>query len=81
MEALYDCLYDPDETNNLIGYPEYADVIDELKCDLQKHLEDTDDPILNGELEFKPEYKVNQKTCLQASSKNPKDYDPRGRGV
>ena len=28
---------------------------------------------------MKPEYKVNRKECVNASSKDPQDYDPRGR--
>ena len=78
-EALYDCLYDPSERNNLIDDPKYADIVKQLKTKLQQFQIKTEDPILDGELEIKPGYKVNRKECLNASSKNPEDYDPRGR--
>lgn len=81
MEALYDCYYDPNEVNNLIDDPTVKKVVEELKEKLQKHMEETKDPLLQGELAFKSNYKVNKKDCLQASSKNPEDYDPRGRGI
>ena len=78
-EALYDCLYDKHEKNNLISDESLKDIIDELKDKLYKHMLKTNDPLLNGELEVKPNYKVNKKECLKASSKNPNDYDERGR--
>lgn len=79
MEALYDTYYDSHETNNLIDDENYREIRDRLKGVLLKHMEKTADPILKGELEFHSQYKVNKKECLTASSKNPDDYDPRGR--
>lgn len=81
MEALYDCYYDPNEVNNIIEDPKIQEVVKELKEKLYQHMVKTNDPLLKGELEFKPYYKVNKKTCLEASSKNPDDYDPRGKGL
>lgn len=78
-EALYDCLYDAHETNNLIHEEELQDVVKELKEKLHAHMVRTDDPLLSGPLEIKKNYKVNKVTCQMASSKNPEDYDPRGR--
>ncbi len=79
MEALYDCLYDPEETNNLIDHPQLAEIRRELAELLDEHLKRTKDPILEGELPVYPNYKVNKRECIQASSKNPEDYDERGR--
>lgn len=79
LEALYDCYYDSHEVNNLIDKEELKPVADELRKKLYEHMVETNDPLLEGELEVKPHYKVNKVTCIQASSKNPDDYDPRGR--
>lgn len=81
MEALYDCYYDPDEVDNRIDDPKLQEVADAMRKKLQRFMETSADPLLQGELEMKPYYKVNKKTCLEASSKNPEDYDPRGRGL
>ncbi len=80
-EGLYDCYYDPDEVNNLIDDPALQTVAEDMRARLQNFMESTNDPLLQGELEMKPNYKVNKKTSLEASSKNPDDYDPRGRGL
>ena len=81
MEALYDCYYDPDEVDNRIDDPKLQEVADAMRKKLQRFMETSADPLLQGELEMKPYYKVNKKRCLEASSKNPEDYDPRGRGL
>lgn len=78
-EALYDCIYDAHETNNLIHEESLQDVITELREKLHEHMVRTNDPLLQGPLEIKKQYKVNKTACLTASSKNPEDYDPRGR--
>jgi hypothetical protein len=39
----------------------------------------TNDPLLHGHFEIKPHYKVNVKDAIYPSSKDPRDYDPRGR--
>ena len=79
MEALYDLMYDPDETCNLIENEALSSIREELKKKLFNHMEKTNDPLLKGHFEILPHYKVNNKDCLMASSKNPNDYDPRGR--
>ena len=79
MEALYDTWYDRGEVNNVIDDPQYHDVVETLRNALHEHMVKTNDPLLDGEIEVKPNYKVNKRECEQASSKNPDDYDPRGR--
>ena len=78
-EALYDCYYDPGERKNLAQDPRYQEILEDLREKLRTFQIRTQDPILHGELEMKPEYKVNRKECVNASSKDPQDYDPRGR--
>lgn len=79
MEALYDCYYDPDERQNLVQDLRYQKILEEMRKKLREFQLRTHDPILDGELEMKPTYKVNKKECINASSKEPQDYDPRGR--
>ena len=76
MEALYDLYYDAEEMHNLIDDIRYEDIKNNLKDKLNKMMEDINDPLLKGEL---PGYKVNKRECIMASSKNPEDYDVRGR--
>ncbi len=81
MEALYDCMYDSHEINNLIEEEEMQEVVKELKSKLYEQMVKTNDPLLNGPLEIKKHYKVNKASCLTASSKDPQDYDSRGRVI
>lgn len=73
-EALYDLYYDSGEQHNCIDEVEYQEVKARLTDILVKKQIETNDPILKGELEFKSSYKVNKKSCLQASSKDQNDY-------
>lgn len=78
-EALYDMVYDTGERNNLIDDPACREIADTLRRKLQEHMERTNDPLLAGPIEVRPEWKVNRKECMQASSKNPDDYVSLGR--
>ncbi len=78
-EALYDLLYDTGERNNVIDDPAYRETADELREKLRAHMERTKDPLLDGPVEIKPEWKVNRRECMQASSKNPEDYVSLGK--
>jgi arylsulfatase A-like enzyme len=75
QEGLFDLYYDPEEQNNLCANPNYAKIKTELKAKLDEHLIETNDPILKGPLPLLSGYKVNKRTCLTASSKNPDDYE------
>ena len=79
MEELYDLYYDAEEMHNLIDDIRYEDIKNNLKDKLNKMMEDINDPLLKGELPVLPGYKVNKRECIMASSKNPEDYDVRGR--
>lgn len=48
QEALYDLVYDPNETANLVHDPAYADVVADLKRDLAAWMERTQDPLRQG---------------------------------
>lgn len=78
-EALYDLYYDMGERNNLIDNTEYYKVKISLKEKLDKHLKETNDIILNGEIAVKDIWKVNRKECKTASSRDDKDYVSLGR--
>lgn len=78
-EALYDLIYDPGERNNLVGKQEYVSVKTEMAARLERYEIRTEDPILNGEIRVRPEWKVNKKECWKASSKNPTDYVSLGK--
>ncbi len=47
QEMLFDLLYDPNETNNLINNPDYEDILSELRKLLQDWMVATDDPLLH----------------------------------
>ncbi|WP_373898397.1 sulfatase [Haloimpatiens sp. FM7315] len=78
-EALYDLYYDVGERNNLIDNSKYESVKLKLRERLDKHLVDTKDEILNGDIPIKNEWKVNKKECTIASSKDKNDYVNLGK--
>lgn len=78
MEYLFDLYYDVFETNNLAEDPRYEGVLDEMRQRLRAFMEHTDDPLLNGPIEVRPEWKVNRRECVAAGSKDPADYESLG---
>lgn len=78
-EALYDLVYDPGERRNLAEDPEHKTIKKELSQKLREHMQKTEDPILRGEIPIHPEWKVNKKECLQASSTRIEDYVNLGK--
>lgn len=73
-EALYDLLYDPSETNNVINESAYQSIANELREKLLKHQEETNDPLLNGHFHVQEGWKINKKENYNPSSKNPEDF-------
>lgn len=49
-EMLFDLMFDPNETSNLIDNPEYADVVDSLKTKLHDWMVRTNDPFLKSDV-------------------------------
>jgi len=50
-EQLYDLLFDPNEANNLIEHPAYAEVAKDLSARLAQWMRDTEDPLLAGHVD------------------------------
>ncbi len=74
-EALYDLLYDPGERNNLVGDSRYQDTLELLKQELNNWQIATKDPILQGQIKKKDNWKVNKKTSLTPSGSGPDDFE------
>jgi N-sulfoglucosamine sulfohydrolase len=53
-EALYDLLFDPSESDNLAGRALHAPVLVELRERLERWMRETDDPLLDGDMEPPP---------------------------
>lgn len=47
-EQLYDLVFDPDETANLAADPSAAPILQEMRGRLERWMEETDDPLLQG---------------------------------
>lgn len=75
MEGFYDLYYDVDEKNNLINSKQHQEIIKTHKQKLQEFMEKTNDPLLQGKIKIKDSWKVNKPTAVEASSKNPLDYE------
>lgn len=48
QEMLYDLSFDPDEVNNLVGRPDMAGVLAEMRERLDRYMQETGDPLLHG---------------------------------
>ena len=77
-ECLYDLAYDVFETNNVATDPRYAAVLDEMRARLGEFMRRTNDPLLEGPIAVRPEWKVNRRECVAAGSKDPADYESLG---
>ncbi len=73
--ALFDLYHDPGERRNLVEDERYKDVLDNMKNRLLKWQEETEDPLINGDIKIQNNWKVNKRECLNPSSKNEEDYD------
>lgn len=78
-ECLYDLYYDVFEKNNLVHNREYQKELDYMRNKLKEFMEKTNDPLLNGPIEIRSEWKVNKRDSYSAGSKNPDDYDSVGK--
>lgn len=47
-EELYDLVFDPNEAHNLIGEPSISGVLEQMRDNLQRWMQATDDPLLHG---------------------------------
>ena len=74
-EYLFDLNFDPQESNNLANDQSYHEVIQLFRNKLKDFMIKTCDPLLDGPLKIKSNYKVNKKTCINPGSKNIDDYE------
>jgi N-sulfoglucosamine sulfohydrolase len=66
-EALHDLLFDPSEAANLAGDPLHADVLADLRERLEAWMRDTDDPLLDGDVDVPPGASPNSPDARSAS--------------
>lgn len=73
-EQLYDLSNDVFEKVNLVADTEYAEVLREMRMRLQSWMEETADPLLEGPIVFRDEWKVNKVSAVDPKSKDPEDF-------
>ncbi|HLH14021.1 MAG TPA: sulfatase [Solirubrobacteraceae bacterium] len=66
-EQLYDLLFDPNEANNVIDAPAYAEVAAQLRERLERWMRETEDPLLAGHVDPPPGVEINLPDQLSAS--------------
>jgi N-sulfoglucosamine sulfohydrolase len=66
-EQLYDLLFDPNETDNLLEDPDYAAVLADLRGRLEMWMRDTEDPLLAGHVDPPPGVDINLPDQLSAT--------------
>jgi arylsulfatase A-like enzyme len=69
-EALYDLVFDPNETNNLAGESEAKPVLEEMRGKLEAWMKETNDPLRTGPVPMPPGAKVNSADDL-SPKRNP----------
>jgi arylsulfatase A-like enzyme len=74
-EQLHDLIFDPNEADNLVADPAYADVLDELRARLEHWMRRTDDPLLDGPVAPPPGTELNDPS--QRSAADPTFVAPR----
>lgn len=62
--AFYDLAIDPQESINLIDDPHYRDSVEDLAERLQRWMEETNDPLLEGTMPFPEGAIVNTRDCV-----------------
>ncbi len=50
QEALYDLIFDPCEAGNLVGQPSAREALEDMRGRLKRWMEETDDPLLSGDV-------------------------------
>lgn len=71
-EQLFDLYFDPVERVNLVNHPRYQEVYRDLSSRLDKWMQETHDPLLNGKVEKPKGAIVNKLRCL---SPRMEDYE------
>jgi N-sulfoglucosamine sulfohydrolase len=73
-EQLYDLTLDPVEAENVIGRPDLAPVVREMRARLARWMVETDDPLLDGPVDPPPGAEYNEQD--QLSSREPTRVTP-----
>lgn len=78
-EALYDLIFDPNEANNLAEDPSKKEILDDMRERLHRWMQETNDPLLDGEVPLPPGAVVNHPDDLDPQdiwryTERPKDY-------
>lgn len=68
-EALYDLIFDPNETHNLVGHEETQEVLAGMKARLEAWMRDTEDPLLKGAVQAPSGAEVNDADGINWSEK------------
>lgn len=58
-ESLFDLVFDPHETNNLVNDPAHRPIVQELQSRLERWMRETNDPLLAGQVPAPPRAVVN----------------------
>ncbi|MEL3971147.1 sulfatase [Rossellomorea oryzaecorticis] len=74
-EYLFDLYFDPAEGKNLVNDSDYDEPLIMMRRALHHWQKETGDPLLDGKLDYSPSWKVNKRSSLKPSSKNPEDYE------
>ncbi|MCD5002375.1 sulfatase [Enterococcus saccharolyticus] len=78
-EYLFDLDYDVFEKNNVAYEPKYKRELNEMRERLTNFMIRTNDPLLDGPISIKKEWKVNKKDTMNPGSKNIADYESLGK--
>jgi N-sulfoglucosamine sulfohydrolase len=63
-EQLYDVIFDPAETRNLVDHPDYQDALVEMRGRLEGWMKRTNDPLLDGDVPLPETALCNAQDCV-----------------
>jgi N-sulfoglucosamine sulfohydrolase len=66
-EELYDLLFDPNEAHNLVTSPDHHGLLAVMRARLERWMEETGDPLLDGHVPAPPGAEVNDPTGISAA--------------
>jgi len=66
-EYLYDVIFDPNETNNLVKNPKYKAPLEDMRGRLDRWMRETNDPLLSGTVEAPKGAVVDAQTAVKPS--------------
>ena len=69
QEQLYDTVFDPNETRNLVNDPAHAEHVAEMRNRLEKWMRRTSDPLLRGPVKAPPGAVVNDPNGVSPKEK------------